>query len=55
MKVHLPRLAKGLSKMKRKLYSLEQIAKKLRDSDTMLAAGKNVSEGLHHSKRATRS
>jgi putative transposase len=46
MKVHQPRLAKGLSMKKRKLHSAEQIVKKLRDADSMLAAGKSVGEVL---------
>jgi len=46
MKVHQPRLAKGLSMKKRKRHSPEQIVKKLRDADAMLAAGKTVGEVL---------
>lgn len=46
MKVHQPRLAKGLSTKKRKLHSPEQIVKKLRDADAMLAAGESVDEVL---------
>jgi transposase-like protein len=46
MKVHPPRLAKGLSMQKRKRHSPEQIVKKLRDADAMLAAGKSVGEVL---------
>jgi len=42
MKVHQPRLAKGLSMKNRKRQSPEQIAKKLRDVDAMLAADKSV-------------
>jgi hypothetical protein len=37
MKVHQPRLAKGLSMKKRKRHSPEQIVKKLRDADALLA------------------
>jgi len=44
MKVHQPILAKGLSMKKRKRHSPEQIVKKLRDADAMLAAGKSVGE-----------
>jgi len=46
MKVHQPSLAKGLSMKKRKRHSPEQIVKKLRDADAMLAAGKSVGEVL---------
>jgi putative transposase len=46
MKVHQPLLAKGLSMKKRKRHSPEQIVKKLRDADAMLAAGKSVGEVL---------
>lgn len=46
MKVHQPILAKGLSMKKRKRHSPEQIVKKLRDADAMLAAGKSVGEVL---------
>jgi|JI9StandDraft_2_1071091.scaffolds.fasta_scaffold83379_2 putative transposase len=46
MKVHQPILAKGLSMKKRKRHSPEQIVRKLRDADAMLAAGKSVGEVL---------
>ena len=46
MKVHQPKLAKGLSMKKRKRHSAEQIVKKLRDADAMLAAGRSVGEVL---------
>jgi transposase-like protein len=46
MKVHPPRSAKGLSMKKRKRHSAEQIVKKLRDADAMLASGKSVGEVL---------
>jgi putative transposase len=46
MKVHQPILAKGLSMKKRKRHSPEQIVKKFRDADAMLAAGKSVGEVL---------
>jgi putative transposase len=46
MKVYRPSLAKGLSMKKRQRHSPEQIVKKLRDADAMLAAGKSVGEVL---------
>ena len=46
MKVYQPRLAKGLSMKNRKRHSPEQIIKKLRDADALLAAGKSVGEVL---------
>jgi putative transposase len=46
MKVQQPTLAKGLSMKKRKRHTPEQIVKKLRDADAMLAAGKSVGEVL---------
>jgi transposase-like protein len=39
-------MAKGLSMKTRKRHSPEQIVKKLRDADAMLAAGKSVGEVL---------
>ena len=47
MKVHQPWLAKGLSMKKRKRHSAEQLVKKLRDADAMLAAGKSVDKVMH--------
>ena len=46
MKVPQPGLAKELSMKKRRRHSPEQIVKKLRDADAMLAAGKSVGEVL---------
>jgi transposase-like protein len=46
MKVYQPSLAKGLSMKNRKRHSPEQIIKKLRDADALLAAGKSVGEVL---------
>ena len=46
MKVYQPKLAKGFSMKKRKRHSPEQVVKKLRDADAMLAAGKSIGEVL---------
>jgi hypothetical protein len=46
MEVHQLRVAKRFSLKKRKRHSPEQIFKKLRDADAMLAAGKSVGEVL---------
>jgi hypothetical protein len=46
MKVHQPRLAKGLSMKKRRRHSPEQIVKKLRDAPRVEGVGKQV-ESVH--------
>jgi putative transposase len=46
MKVYQEKLAKGFSMKKRKRHSPEQVVKKLRDADAMLAAGKSIGEVL---------
>jgi len=42
MKVYQPKLAIGFSMKKQKRHSPEQVVKKLRDADAMLAGAKGV-------------